>query len=463
MSKMSLSQEHIHNEKKSRKELIDEIVPQFEKFIESRENYIHTLENTIKVVIGDDSNDFQNRNNISSSIDELVAMQRLSNIIGTALEPNTIVNTLIDLTQQVIPLIEANIFLFDGTEKRLMPLTAHGSDGLEREAQQQLEAGIIDWIFSEKKTVVIPDLSKPMDDGASRNYVLVPLMLRGEGVGVYLILTEKKQEEFSHQDIQLLTVLANQAAVGVENWRAHKQLTKANDELKMFQVQMLQAAKLAALGELSASIVHEIKNPVQILVMQIEIVMRGKGQDDWLGTLNTQINRLSDITRRLMNFSRSVGEEYGNEVVDANKEVKFVLEILGHDFHNNNIHVQLNLAENLPTVQGSISHLQQVFLNLLINARDAMPKGGTITVASEVRDFKLYLHFADSGTGITSEDMAKLFTPFFTTKEIGKGTGLGLSICNKIITNHQGEIKVASEVDKGTTFTIILPIRRTLK
>ena len=290
--------------------------------------------------------------------------------------------------------------------------------------------------------------------------VLVPLILRRQGIGIYLIHTEKPQEEFSHQDVQLLTVLANQAAIGVENWRVQKQLVKANNELKMFQAQMLQAAKLAAVGELAASIVHEIKNPVQILVMQMNLVMADRVQGNWKEMLDTQIKRLSEITRRLMNFSHAVGEEYDFEPVDINRELKFITDIIAHDYKNNNIDVEFRLAENLPTVPGSVNHLQQVFLNMLINARDAMPHGGVMTISTELRNFQAVLRFSDTGTGISQENMSKLFTPFFTTKEAGKGTGLGLSICNKIVSSHKGEIRVESEEGKGTTFIITLPVKR---
>ncbi|HAP34560.1 MAG TPA: hypothetical protein DCQ28_00940 [Bacteroidetes bacterium] len=460
---MSKHEEHNINSSERRKKLIEETVPQFEKFSESRESYIQALEKTIDVLMGENQKLSFNHNDIRSSIDELVAMQRLSNTVGTALEPNTIVNTLIELTEQVIHVIEASIFLFDGTARKLLPLTAHGSEKLEAEAQQQLESGIVDWLFTEMKTIIIPDLSHLVTNDSARNYVLVPLMLRGQGIGIYLIHTEKKQENFTHQDIQLLTVLANQAAIGVENWRTHTQLLKANSELKTFQAQMLQAAKLAAVGEMAASVVHEIKNPVQILSMQMEIVLLGRGQGDWLGMLNTQIKRLSEITKRLMSFSRSMDEDYGDELVEVNKEIKFILDIIGHDFKNNNIASELNLHESLPTIVGSVNHLQQVFLNLLINARDAMPKGGKVLITTEVKDFNIHIHFTDTGTGISPENMSKMFTAFFTTKEVGKGTGLGLAICQKIVSNHKGEIKVKSVVGEGTTFTIILPMKRSLK
>ncbi|KAB2925966.1 MAG: GAF domain-containing protein [Bacteroidetes bacterium] len=450
---------HTAPDEPSRRDLLNEVAPQFERFIETRENYIRVLEQTLRNVLVKPAAE----TDASSSVDELVAMQQLSNSIGTAVEPNAIVSTLVDLTRQVIPVDEAGIFLLDAGARRLMPLTAHGSERLVQEAQQQLESGIVDWLFAEKKTVVIPDLSRLLDAGSSRNFVLVPLILRRQGIGIYIIQTEKRQDQFSHQDIQLLSVLANQAAIGIENWREHAQLVRQGNELKMFQAQMLQAAKLAAVGELAASIVHEIKNPVQILVMQMDIVMSGRAQGNWKEILDAQIKRLSGITKRLMNFSRAVGEEYACEPVDLNKELRFIAEIIAHDYRVNNIDVVFQLAENLPTVPGSINHLQQVFLNMLINARDAMPKGGTMTIATEANGFNAVIRFSDTGTGISRENMDRLFSPFFTTKEAGKGTGLGLSICQKIVSNHKGEIKVESEEGRGTTFIVSLPIRRELQ
>ena len=131
-----------------------------------------------------------------------------------------------------------------------------------------------------------------------------------------------------------------------------------------------------------------------------------------------------------------------------------------HDLYNKRVAVEKRLCETLPSVMGNANYLQQVFLNLLINARDAMPEGGKVTVATETKGFKVLIHVADTGTGISKENLDKMFTPFFTTKEAGKGTGLGLSICNKIVSQHRGEIKVKTEVNVGTTFSVVLPVTR---
>lgn len=447
--------------RKNRTQLIEEALPHFEHFIESRESYIKALEATINALRRDNLSYNTNNLAIRNSIDELVAMQRLSNAISVATDPEVIVDTLIDLTKQVIPVLESNIFLLDEKANAFIPLSERKSSRLQEEVQQQLESGIVDWVFSENKTVIIPNLDHMITNKITRNFVVVPLVLHNRPIGIYVIHTEKAQNDFSNQDIQLLSVLANQAAAGVENWRTHQKLVKANEELKTSQANMIQAAKLAAIGELAANIVHEIKNPVQVLMMHVDIVQRGKTIPNGQELLSQQVKRLSDITKRLMNFSRNVSEDMPMVPVSLNKAVQEIVDMVKNEFRNEKVNIELNLAENLPMIPANANYLQQVFLNFLINARDAMPHGGRITVGTEMKGFNALIRFTDTGTGIDKKALERIFHPFFTTKEEGKGTGLGLSICKTIVNQHDGDIHVETEIGKGTTFTVILPIRKT--
>jgi signal transduction histidine kinase len=455
-----MAEEPVNNDDVRRN--LEDGLPQFEQFLQSRESYIKALEQTIRILKQENVNINSNNIDIRSSIDELVAMQRLSNTISTATDPELIVGALIELTRQVIPVIESNIFLFDGGMNKLLPLSSKGSTRLQEEAQQQLEAGIVDWVIAEKKTVVIPDLSHMMAGANAHNFVIVPLILRSQGIGIYIIHSEKAQQEFSNQDLQLLSVLANQAAVGVENWRTYNQLLKANEELKSSHAQMVQAAKLAAIGELAASVAHEIKNPLQVLLLHLELVEAGRPLPNWVEMLSKQVKRLSDITHRLMNFARNVSEDVKMEPVNIHKCIEDIVAMVHHEFRGSGIEIELTFPEGLPPVAANANYLQQVFLNLLINARDAMPKGGKIRIQTALTGFHLTVTFSDTGSGIPQEVLEKVFKPFFSTKG-EKGTGLGLAICHKIIAQHKGEIRVESEMGKGTTFTIFLPVWRAPK
>jgi signal transduction histidine kinase len=449
-----------HGARKSRREILDDALPQFEQFIESRESYIKALETAIEALRTENQRYNKNSLEIRSSIDELVAMQRLSNSIGAAVQPEQIVTTLIDLTKQVIPVLDSNIFLFQEGRNKLLPLASRGTESLNTFASAQVEAGIADWVVAEKKTVIIPDIDSLGAQGTSRNFVIVPLILRNRPIGIFVIHTEKPQTDFSNQDIQLLSVLATQAAAGVENWRTYDELMNANEQLKASQAQMIQAAKLAAIGELAASVVHEIKNPLQIMMMHLEMVERGRPLPNWTELLGQQVKRLSEIAKRLMNFARNVADDVLMESVNVNKAIEDVVAIIQHDFKSSNITVALDLAPELPTIAGNANYLQQVFLNLAINARDAMAKGGTFSVKTRVKGTAIRVDVSDTGSGIAPENMEKIFFAFFTTKELGKGTGLGLAVCSKIVERHGGKISVTSEAGKGTTFTVTLPLRR---
>jgi signal transduction histidine kinase len=445
--------------RKNRNQLLEETLPQFEQFIESRESYIKALETTLQAMKHETLNRSKSNLAIRDSIDELVAMQQLSNAVSTAVDAEAIVSTLFDLTRQVISVLDANIFLFDPKGKSLLPLSAKSATMLQTEAQSQLEAGIIDWVLSEKKTVIIPDLSNMLSDRNVKNFVIVPLILRGTGLGVYFIHTDKPQQEFSNQDLQLLTILASQAAIGVEHWRTYEQLIKVNEELKTSQAQMVQAAKLAAIGELAASIAHEIKNPLQVLMLQIDMYKRGKPLPNWFDMFSKEVRRLSEITRRLMNFSRNISEDLPMEAVDVNRAVEDIAAIVVTEFRNQRIEIETALAADVPSVYGNANYLQQVFLNLFINARDAMPDGGTLRITSSREESSLVVRVSDTGQGISPDNLEKVFKPFFSTKG-EKGTGLGLSICKKIIQQHEGTLTVESTPGVGTSFIITLPIRR---
>lgn len=446
----------------NRMQLLDAMAPQFESFMESREQYIKALEETIAVLKRTNLQATENTRAIRDSITELMAMQQLSNSISTAREPETIVGTLIHLTRQVLPVIESNVFLFEGEARRLVPLSQKGSPAFLAEAQKHVEAGIVDWVIAEQRTVIFPDLESMGRDGTKAIIVIVPLIIRNEAIGMYMIRSSKSHEDIANHDIQLLTVLANQAAIGVENWRSYERVVALNKELKSSQAQTMHATKLAAIGELAASIVHEIKNPIQVMVMHMEMVQRGKPLPNWIEMVALQVKRLSEITRRLMNFSRNVAEDPRMEEIHVDQPIEETVAIIQHEYRINKIDIVLALQRNLPPVIANPGALQQVFLNLLINARDAMPNGGTITIATESSGFYVVVKFSDTGTGIPKDHLDKIFMPFFTTKGEGKGTGLGLSICRKIISEHKGEIKVESEEGKGATFSIFLPTRRRL-
>ncbi len=431
-----------------------------ERFMETRESYIRALETALQAF--KDKVDFHEKTetSIKQSLDELIAMQRLGNTISTATDSVSVFDSLLDLTRQVIPVEESMIFEVGNSKSEAKPFLPVCTDYMLKGSQHLLEEGILDWVIEQKKTTVVPDLNASVGEAGERNFVVVPLVLRNEAIGVYIIRTEKVRRTFSDHELMLLGILANQAAVAIENLRNLEKLRRTADELKQSQAQMLQAAKLASLGELAGGIAHEINNPLQILLGHVALLAQGKDIEHRIEIIRSQVQRIAQITHQLVSFSRSVPDEFEHELINVNWAVNEIIALVDYQFKNRGIQFDTKFSDEIPPLDSNKNYLQQVFLNLLLNAKDAMPNGGRMSILTEYRDGKTYIRFSDTGTGIKKENLAKIFEPFFTTKETGKGTGLGLPITRGIVRKFGGEIKVDSVEGRGTTFTVVLPVKR---
>ncbi|HJZ65880.1 MAG TPA: ATP-binding protein [Candidatus Acidoferrum sp.] len=226
--------------------------------------------------------------------------------------------------------------------------------------------------------------------------------------------------------------------------------------------QMTQTEKLTSLGLLAAGVAHEVNTPLAVISNYIQMLAKQMPEEDprhaIIEKIVKQTFRASEIVNNLLNFSRTGAGELGN--VDVNKVVEETLSLVAHPLKTSQIHVVKNLGEALPTVRGSANKLQQVFLNLFLNARDAMPGGGMLEVKTAAHNGSVEIEVVDTGAGIPREHIHKIFDPFFTTKGSGRGTGLGLSVSYGIIKEHAGKIDVRSTPGKGTSFHVEFPAAR---
>lgn len=241
-----------------------------------------------------------------------------------------------------------------------------------------------------------------------------------------------------------------------------EEIEKREKEIKALQKQLIQSEKLASLGEIAAGIAHEINNPLGGILIYSNLLLEDMNDDnpikEDLKKIVNEVNRCKNIVKGLLDFARQ--SEPKIESVDINKSLQEVLKLIEKQALFHNIEIKRNFAEKLPNVKGDASQLQQVFLNILINAGEAMPKGGILYVETGLSKDSNFVEikFKDTGCGIKKENLDKIYDPFFTTKPPGKGTGLGLSVSYGIIKNHNGIIDVESEEGKGTTFTIKLRV-----
>jgi PAS domain S-box-containing protein len=235
---------------------------------------------------------------------------------------------------------------------------------------------------------------------------------------------------------------------------------KMERALRDTQEQLLQSEKLAAMGRLTSQIAHELNNPLYGIMNTLELLKTEIPADNKrrkiLEMALSETVRLSDLLRKMLSFSKPDQEE--RHPVDINSVLDEILLLHEKQLRENDINVVVTFAEGLGLVKASKNQLRQVFLNMVANARDAMPGGGTLSVVTSGDNAKVYVEIVDTGTGIRKEHLDKIFDSFFTTKGEVKGVGLGLSVCYGFIEDHGGDIEVKSQVGQGTTFTISLPV-----
>ncbi len=226
--------------------------------------------------------------------------------------------------------------------------------------------------------------------------------------------------------------------------------------------QLAQAEKLSSIGLLSAGVAHEVNTPLAVITAQAQMLLKHMPpEDERRPTLEKIIKasfRASEIVNNLLKFSRLSGSEYAE--LDLNRLIRETLSLLDPMLRTSRVGLNLQLSKDLPPVYGNYGKLQQVFMNLIMNARDAMPRGGELTLASEAENSHVRVDVADNGVGIAPDHLKKIFDPFFTTKSTSRGTGLGLAVTYGIIREHSGEIRVESALGRGTTFRLELPAAR---
>ena len=249
-----------------------------------------------------------------------------------------------------------------------------------------------------------------------------------------------------------------------------RRVARSEQETQMMSKKVVEAGKLASVGELAAGIAHEINNPVAIMVEEagwmgdlLEDMALEKGQDRAeferaIKQIQTQGKRCKDITHKLLSFARQTDATI--EDVDIRQLLEELVELSAQRAKYAMVRIQTDFGDNLPTLKVSATELQQVFFNLINNALDAMEKqGGDLNIFCHRENDSVTIKVADTGGGIPKANLDRIFDPFFTTKPVGKGTGLGLSICYGIIEKMGGKLSVESVVGQGTTFTISIPLK----
>ncbi len=347
-------------------------------------------------------------------------------------------------------------------------------------------------VMSREKMPLVPQLKSMWADERAdlerlQGELIVSVPHAAGLLGLFVLGPKGDGSPYSPDDESLLAMLASQVAVAMENARLFaesKRLTESLREslaalqqrsteletsltqLKTTQAQLVQAAKLAALGTLSAGIAHELNNPLAGIKLYAQNLLHYQKNGclteavlaENLTGIDELVGKAARIIQHFRDFSRKASGRF--ELVDVNQPVEDALNLLGEQLRIRNIAVVRDLASDLPPVRGDTTQIEQVLVNLITNGRDALAASARkeLCLHTYQADGAVVIEVADTGCGIPPQHLDKIFDPFFTTKEVGEGVGLGLSISHGIVKDHGGRIEVNSTPGKGTTFRVILPV-----
>ena len=398
---------------------------------------------------------------------ELAALNKSIQAMVSTLDFESVLKLVIGEVRNLLDTEGASVLLRDPVSDDLV-FTAVAGPGSEQlmGTRIPIRAGIAGWVMREREPVLVDDAqSDPRFFGAvdattgltTRSVLAVPLRFKGAVWGVVEAINGARGK-FSKRDCEMLEALARSAAIAIENARLFQAERELHRLVEQSRVQLAQTEKLAAMGRLAASLAHEINNPLQAIYNCLHVLLHfdleADDQRAYLQTATDEVERLSGIVTRTLDFARRPQQEM--KQLSLNEIVVKVLTLANKYFQHCHIELERELSPQLSPIQATSEELAQVFLNLVLNAVDAMPEGGTLRVTSrQAEDGRVAVAFSDTGRGIPPEDLPRIFEPFFSTKK--NGTGLGLAISYGIVQHHHGEIQVQSQVGEGTTFTVWLP------
>jgi signal transduction histidine kinase/ActR/RegA family two-component response regulator len=406
----------------------------------------------------------------------LAAVLEVSRTISSTLDRNVILQQIVNRAREVVSVPEVVLFVVDEDGQTLVPVVAKVDEFYDEVMAIRLRIGegitghvaeigraeIVNHAENDPRSIQVP--GTPLE---ASSLLCVPLIIKEKLVGV-IALTRFGDEAFEPDDLEVVTIFAAHCSVAIENAQLYEDLQNTVQELRNTQNQLIQSAKLNALGEMAGGVAHDFNNILTAILGRTQLLLR-KGQDSPLSEALEVIERTAldgaQTVRRIQEFTR-LRQDQGIERVEITQVLRDVVELTRpsweypYRLHGVRVVPKIDL-QSTRAIRGRSADLREVFTNLMLNALDAMPEGGEIRLSSADEGEYVVVRIADTGVGMDEATRARVFDPFFTTKS-DNGTGLGLSVAYGIVTRHGGMIDVESEPGEGTTFVLKLPVAHEL-
>ncbi len=411
-------------------------------------------------------------------LQEAETLLRVSRALSTTLELEPLLRHFLREVARVIDADSVGVWLVDATTGWLAPFAGHRVpphllERIRRAHINPAESPFYAEAIASRRVVVssnVPDDPRIPDGQKSavphRAQLFAPIVVKDQVIGAFMAVWWDRTREFSQRELALVETMGNQAGVAIENARLFDERTRALQELATAQDQLIRTEKLRALGEMASGVAHDFNNLLASILGRAQLLLR-KVEDpkfrQWLQVIERAATDGARTVRRIQEFAR-VRRDQPFVPVDVNRVVREALEVTqsrwAEEAQSQSVTIEVVSAlEPVPEIAGDPVELREALTNLILNAVDAMPDGGTLALSTRVGNGEVVVQVSDTGVGISEEIQRQIFDPFFTTKG-PKGTGLGLSLTYGIVSRHGGQISVESAEGRGATFTLTFPISR---
>ena len=436
----------------------DEKVPRIDVIIENYLSVVSQLKKDLGTLKDDLTQQRKSDTRFTDSLEEYLRVQNLSSIITQHLEPFEIWEKLEEFSRTVVPLLRSEIFLWE--DDKYVGISQKNSPDFKLIVNCAHEEGIIKWLFEQKHPVVVP-LSDFMIYNKLRkkkgNVIIIPLLDNELGIGVYIVLVEKDKSSFSIRDLEYLNVLAQQAALAIIFKRIKNVVDTKQQLLGQMQTRFMQLLRLATVGELAGGIAHEINNPLQIIMGNVQMARMGHKLEESLGIIEKQSVRIANIVRGLLNMARQDQESF-SEFLEINPLIVNTVNLIRGQMEKREIQVELDLKNKIPAIQGSSIYFQQILLNFLLHAKMQINQNGSIRISTRVEDDEwIVLQINDSGVPMPSEYIEKVIDPF-SELENSQELNLGLTVSVQMVQEIGGDVEFQPQKKAGNIIIIKIPI-----
>ena len=402
---------------------------------------------------------------------ELDTILKFSALINSSLKIEDVLDNAMRWAEEFMEAEASSVYELDEEKSELFIRLARGE---KKEPMKGIRVkvgeGIAGRVVLTGQPMVIQDVRKEksfsdkfdrLTGFETRSVICVPLVLRGKPIGALQVLNKISQESFSQEDLELLTSMAQQIAVAMENAKLYQRLEEKFEltaqELKTTQEKLIRSERLVAIGNLVQGVAHEIRNPIMTIGGFAHRIKRGLGENN---KYQSYINIILDETARLERLVIQVREFADLQSVTLSFDnIRMVIDEVLKKYRplatTQNIELNTDIDKNIPLIKLDSSQMMTALSNLIENALESMPNGGTLELTVNRDNDTISIIVRDSGFGIPQKELDSIYDPFVTSKTIG--AGLGLTMVHQIIMNHHGDIKISSQEDKGTVVTIRLP------